>query len=1299
MSHVRRVVVCLFVGVLAASFSGLSAATVTEIIPASAPHGARAIVIGSGLDAGSIAVSFAAAEGGTASAAVISQSSSAIEVVVPLNAVSGDVQVSSGAVGVGTLSFALLPDPHYVKVTTLAASDKAHDVLKQPSGVAVSSLGVIYVADTMHHQIVSIQPNGQAAVIAGTGKPGLTDGASAGAQFKEPGAVAFDATRQFLYVADTANNVIRRLASDGTVSTFAGSGRGESRDGSGTQASFKSPAGLTVDASGNVYVADSGNDQIRMITPAGLVTTVAGGTHSGFADGAAAQALFKSPSGVAVTASGGIIIADSGNNRIRQLVAGVVTTIAGTGHDGFVNGAGGVAELKNPSAVSVDDAGNIYVADTGNNAIREIVGGIVSTLTGSSKAGYVDGAPATALFNEPSGLAFAGSLVIADAKNDAVRQIMQQLSATDLYPRSGDPAGGTVVRIFGSGFVPGATQVTFGGNAATAVTFVSSTELLATTPPGVIGNVDVTVTTAAGSATLAGRYRYEPPFVSLTIAPAGITLDPAQEQQFTALGVASNNATTDVTANVAWSSSMPSIVSISAGGLAHATSPGSTTITATLGNLLSTTTLTVRNPEPLPPDPASIAPPIAHASITLFGSAYSFLYTGADPIQSGVSPNAIDALRASVIRGRVINRDALPRPGVTVSISGHPEFGTTLTRADGRYDLVVNGGGALIIRFERNGFLTADRTVTPAWRDFMVVDDVALLAIDSEANALVANGSTVQVARGSLSTDRDGSRRATLIMPSGTGATMTLGDGSVQALTTLTIRATEYSVGATGTSAMPAELPPQSAYTYCVELSADEARSAGADSVSFSKPLAFYVENFLHLPTGTIIPAGFYDRRKGAWVGIDNGVVLKVLAVTNGVASLDTNGDGIADSAATLAAIGIDNDELQQIGGLYLSGQSLWRVRVSHFSPLDCNLPSGPPPPGATRPQQRPEPHRDTQDSARCPGSIIDCQNQVLGELLNLAGTGHTLTYNSALQRGRREEYRIDIPVTGPTVPSSMSAVTVRVSIGGQHTEMHFATAPNEHYLFEWNGQDAYGRTIQGEMNATIEVGYTYAPIAYATPTPALEISRAWAELSAGGSLVASRTGETTLWSEFIVPLGVFDAQSLGLGGWMLSAHHVYDPFRKVLHLGDGTSRTADALGNVVQTVAGNGTCCDTVGPTDATSASLDFPSSISPAPDGSFHIAANDRVYQVSRDGVITVAAGTGAAGYSGDGSQATAAQINAWTGAAGSDGTYYFAQTNTQIREISSDGMIRTIAGGTPASPMLSQAPRSRPVLLLTP
>ena len=160
----------------------------------------------------------------------------------------------------------------------------------------------------------------------------------------------------------------------------------------------------------------------------------------------------------------------------------------------------------------------------------------------------------------------------------------------------------------------------------------------------------------------------------------------------------------------------------------------------------------------------------------------------------------------------------------------------------------------------------------------------------------LASSTPIQVARGSVSNDADGTRQAMMFFSQGTSAQMVMPDGTTQTLNSLNIRATEYTVGPNGPKSMSAELPPTSAYTYAVELSADEAVTAGATEVRFDKPVFFYVENFLNFPVGGIVPAGYYDYSKAAWVPSDNGKIVKVLAINSGLAELDTDGSGQAAS-------------------------------------------------------------------------------------------------------------------------------------------------------------------------------------------------------------------------------------------------------------------------------------------------------------------------------------------------------------------------------------------------------------------
>jgi len=240
------------------------------------------------------------------------------------------------------------------------------------------------------------------------------------------------------------------------VGTLAGGSLlGNAVDGTGTAASFNFPEGVAVDAAGNVYVADSSNSLIRKITPAGVVTTLAGTAGTiGFADGPAATAKFWSPSGVAVDTAGNVYVADTNNNRIRKITpAGVVSTLAGssTGASGFTDGTGSAASFNYPNDVALDTAGNLYVADWSNNAIRKITpGGVVSTVAGGGvwAVGSTNGAAASATFNAPRGVAVdtAGNVYVADTGNYLIRKIAAGQVTTF--------AGSTLSGVFG-GFANG----------------------------------------------------------------------------------------------------------------------------------------------------------------------------------------------------------------------------------------------------------------------------------------------------------------------------------------------------------------------------------------------------------------------------------------------------------------------------------------------------------------------------------------------------------------------------------------------------------------------------------------------------------------------------------------------------------------------------------------------------------------------------------------------------------------------------------------------------------------------------
>ena len=306
-----------------------------------------------------------------------------------------------------------------------------------PIGVAVDVAGNLYVGDTDNNTIRKVvAATGVVTTLAGSAvMSGSIEGTGSAARFKKPIGVAVD-TAGNLYVADVGNHTIRKVVvTSGVVTTLAGSVEMiGSSDGTGTAARFYNPSGVTMDGTGNLYVADAGNHTIRKVVAAtGVVTTVAGSANlSGSSDGTGTAARFYNPFGVAVDGSGNLYVTDSFNNTIRKVVmaTGAVTTLAGTaGTAGSSDGTGTAAQFSRPAGVTLDGTGNLYVADGGNNTIRKVAvaTGAVTTVAGTAGVtGGFDGTGATAQFNSPVGLTLdgAGNLYVADSMNDTIRKMV-----------------------------------------------------------------------------------------------------------------------------------------------------------------------------------------------------------------------------------------------------------------------------------------------------------------------------------------------------------------------------------------------------------------------------------------------------------------------------------------------------------------------------------------------------------------------------------------------------------------------------------------------------------------------------------------------------------------------------------------------------------------------------------------------------------------------------------------------------------------------------------------------------------
>jgi hypothetical protein len=305
--------------------------------------------------------------------------------------------------------------------------------LNLPQGVAVDASGNVYIADTYNNVIRKVTAAGVITTVAGIGGTfghSGDGGPATQALLDEPFAVAVDAGGD-LYIADYQNSVIRKVA-NGTMTTVAGNNAaGYSGDGGVAMlAELNLPRGVAVDAGGNLYIADTANSRIRKVTD-GTITTVAGNGAQAYSGdgGAATLAAVDQPYGVAVDSAGNLYIADTYNYVVRKVAAGVITTVAGNGNPSF-SGDGGpatTAQLDWPGSVTVDATGNLYIADVANCRIRKVAGGIITTVAGAGIWGYAgDGGPATlAEMYQPSAAVLdgAGNLYIADTYNYAVRKV------------------------------------------------------------------------------------------------------------------------------------------------------------------------------------------------------------------------------------------------------------------------------------------------------------------------------------------------------------------------------------------------------------------------------------------------------------------------------------------------------------------------------------------------------------------------------------------------------------------------------------------------------------------------------------------------------------------------------------------------------------------------------------------------------------------------------------------------------------------------------------------------------------
>lgn len=291
-----------------------------------------------------------------------------------------------------------------------------------PNGIAIDSAGNLYIADSGNNCIRKVTPAGLVSTLAG-GVQGNLEGTGTSAEFNSPYGLAVgpDGT---VYVADTYNNCIRKIAPNGVTGTLAGSGTAGYKDGTSSVAEFNLPFSLTLDSNGNLYVADAGNNRIRKVSPLGDVTTLAGNGISGLVDGSALDASFSIPNDVVVDSNGNVFVADYGNNSVREIsFSGQVSTLSGTGILGYQDGSGRSAQFDHPTGLAIAPDGTLYIADNGNDRVRSIrPDGQTSTLAGAGASGMATGNANTAEFNGLTDIVAAsnGALFVVDTSNNRI---------------------------------------------------------------------------------------------------------------------------------------------------------------------------------------------------------------------------------------------------------------------------------------------------------------------------------------------------------------------------------------------------------------------------------------------------------------------------------------------------------------------------------------------------------------------------------------------------------------------------------------------------------------------------------------------------------------------------------------------------------------------------------------------------------------------------------------------------------------------------------------------------------------
>ncbi len=641
-----------------------------------------------------------------------------------------------------------------------------------------------------------------------------------------------------------------------------------------------------------------------------------------------------------------------------------------------------------------------------------------------------------------------------------------------------------------------------------------------------------------------------------------------------------------------------------------------------------------------------------------------------DLVPKDATIESYDAKRFALTTGLVKDSMATALSGVSVTVLGHPEYGSAQTDSTGRFSIPVNGGGAITYVYQKQGFITSHRQVNVPWNGIATAEPMVMIPEDTAATTVSFNGnpSTVITHRSSTTTDVSGSRALTMVFTGDNRAYVKDANGNEVPLTTITTRATEFSTP----ESMPAKLPPTSAFTYCSELSVD-----GAKNVRFEKPVTAYVENFLNFKVGEIVPVGSYDRDKGIWMPEPDGVVVRLL---------DTNGDGIVDAYDNVGD-GLPHGTVVGLNDptIYRPGATYWQAQVTHFSAWDWNWPWGPP-----ADAQYPNPggppmanNKVSDDDCNKVGSYIECRSRIVHEDISIPGTDLTLHYASDRVKGYISG--IFVPVSGSSVPTSLKNIIVRLELAGLTFEKTLPAAPNQTANFQWDGKDYLGNQAYGTATANVSIGFVYSGVYYSASPQ--NITSHWglpgdSPATPPGAVEGIRAREELItWKRDTIhinkPSHSYAKGTIG-EGWTLSSQHSISPNEpSLLYKGDGTAIDLSRI-LMINTIAGKGFNCD-IGDGGPAINACATPRKVTVDGAGNIYIPSNYHIRKIDPNGIITTIAGNGNGGYNGDGMPATQASIDTpWGVAFDNAGNIYIAEYNgNRVRKVDTYGIITTIAG----------------------